>query len=185
MTIRFVHAGDVAPQPWKNGGGTTRELLAWPSPDDWTLRVSVADIRADGPFSAYPGVQRWFVVLDGAGVELAFADGTRTLTPASDPLQFEGTAAPHCRLIDGPTRDLNLMHRGGRAAMRKSTRSDGSTRCAQCGLFSAAAGTWTCGDGRRVELPARTLLWLEPAPRAPMRFDADGWWMEFTPEDGR
>ena len=33
--------------------------------DDWTLRISVADIDADGPFSPFPGITRWFAVLDG------------------------------------------------------------------------------------------------------------------------
>ena len=58
------------PQPWRNGGGVTRELLAWPDGGDWRVRVSVADIDADGPFSAFPGVERWFAVLEGAGVAL-------------------------------------------------------------------------------------------------------------------
>ena len=60
---------DSAPvTPWRNGGGVTRELLAWPNPADWRLRISVADIAADGPFSAFPGVRRWFTLLSGEGV---------------------------------------------------------------------------------------------------------------------
>jgi hypothetical protein len=31
MSWHTVHLADVPPSPWKNGGGTTRELLAWPS----------------------------------------------------------------------------------------------------------------------------------------------------------
>jgi environmental stress-induced protein Ves len=34
------------------------------------LRISVAEITRDGPFSAFAGVQRWFAVLEGAGVML-------------------------------------------------------------------------------------------------------------------
>ena len=30
MSWNLVRLADLAPQPWKNGGGTTRELLAWP-----------------------------------------------------------------------------------------------------------------------------------------------------------
>src|SRR6218665_1188986 len=70
MSWSVVCANDVAPQRWKNDGGWTRELLAWPHPADWALRISVADIEADGPFSAFEGVQRWFAVLAGAGVRL-------------------------------------------------------------------------------------------------------------------
>ena len=70
MTLRLVDLAATAPQPWRNGGGLTRELLAWPGSGDWVLRVSVADIEADGPFSAFPGIDRWFTVLSGAGVRL-------------------------------------------------------------------------------------------------------------------
>ena len=70
MSWSQISALDLTPQPWKNGGGKTRELLAWPHPSDWILRLSVADIEADGPFSSFPGVQRWFAVLRGNGVRL-------------------------------------------------------------------------------------------------------------------
>ena len=59
--------------PWRNGGGVTRELLAWPDPHDWLLRVSVADIHASGPFSKFPGVDRWFAVLAGGAVSIETA----------------------------------------------------------------------------------------------------------------
>ena len=45
----------------------TRELLAEPAPN-WRWRISVADIQGSGAFSAYPGVSRWFAVVQGAGV---------------------------------------------------------------------------------------------------------------------
>ena len=70
MSWHTVALADVAPSAWKNGGGTTRELLAWPSPADWVFRLSVAEVQADGPFSSFAGVQRWFAVLSGAGVRL-------------------------------------------------------------------------------------------------------------------
>jgi uncharacterized protein len=42
-------------------------------------------------------------------VRLALPGGERTLTPADEPVPFAGEAAPDCHLVDGPTRDLNLM----------------------------------------------------------------------------
>lgn len=60
----------VASTPWRNGGGATRELLAWPDPRDWAIRLSVAEVERDGPFSQFPGVRRWFAVLSGGGVRL-------------------------------------------------------------------------------------------------------------------
>lgn len=107
--LHVVNAETVAAQPWRNGGGVTRELLAWPSSAGWTVRVSVADITRDGPFSAYEGVDRAFAVLRGEGVRLG--DFERMCTVASGVFAFDGALAPACALIDGPTRDLNLMVR--------------------------------------------------------------------------
>jgi len=193
MTVHLVHADDLSPQAWKNGGGHTRELLAWPSADDWQVRVSLADVDADGPFSAYPGVERWFAVVEGAGVELRFGDKLRRVTPSDPPLRFDGGAPPQCELIDGKTRDLNLMLRNVRGSMQAA--ADGitwGTIEAQCGLFAAVAGTWACSDGRRIALPARTLLWFEEAPRRPHYFKARqpgegtvAWWLSFTPRKDR
>jgi environmental stress-induced protein Ves len=87
------------PQPWKNGGGTTRELLAWPAAADWRVRLSVAEVAADGPFSRFEGVQRWFAVLRGAGVRLVVDGVAHTLTAASEPLAFDGAADTQCTLL--------------------------------------------------------------------------------------
>ena len=111
--MNVVHLADCPFVPWRNGGGRTRELLAWPSAQDWLLRVSVAEIDADGPFSPYPGIERWFAVLGGAGVVLALPQGETTLRAGSAAVSFAGEAAPTCHLIDGPTQDLNLMLRRG------------------------------------------------------------------------
>lgn len=190
MTIKVVNADAVSPQPWQNHGGYTRELLAWPSAAEPLLRISLADIDSDGPFSAFAGMQRWFMVLEGAGVELDFGGDSKSVTPDDPPLHFDGAAAPRCRLLDGGTRDLNLMHRCGSDAAIQRVDDGAPWRAgsAQCGLFAAVAGTWHCADGRRVELPARSLLWLNPGPAESMHFDADhaapqtvGWWLAFTP----
>lgn len=141
MTLSRVRLADATPQPWRNGGGVTRELLAWTAPglrppngeprgrtatapalEAWTVRVSVADIDRDGPFSPFAGIDRAFTVLEGAGVVLSFAGDERRLDPATDPLSFDGGLAPGCRLVDGRTRDLNLMVRAsaGRARMGRA-----------------------------------------------------------------
>jgi uncharacterized protein len=56
----LVRTADVPAQPWRNGGGVTRTLLARPRGDAWQVRVSVADVAVNGPFSRFPGVERWF-----------------------------------------------------------------------------------------------------------------------------
>ena len=175
MTPRSVRACDVPPTPWRNGGGRTRELFASPSGPDWRVRVSLADIDADGPFSAFPDVQRWFAVLSGAGVELRFADGLRRLDAASSPLAFDGAAAPGCRLLAGPTRDLNLMLRGG---------ARGRMERAAHGVAWGAAEPWracfTAGPARWAGSAGVPPLALEPntlllgLPAGPQRLEAEG-----------
>ncbi len=137
---------NVLPQPWRNGGGVTRELLAWPTANDWSLRLSVADIEQDGPFSSFPGLQRWFVVLEGDGVELTI-DGVRHPQRIGDPaLTFDGAAAVSCRLLSGPTRDLNLMLKscdGGLVRAQAGLRWQPPT--ARWGLFAMQAGRLITG----------------------------------------
>jgi environmental stress-induced protein Ves len=147
--MNVVHLADCPFVPWRNGGGRTRELLAWPSAQDWLLRVSVAEIEADGPFSALAGIDRCFAVLDGAGVVLALPGGEHRLTPRDDALAFPGEAAPMCRLIEGPTRDLNLMVRRGAATakMQRARLSPSRWR----GLY--ADGTLWWSDDPQQPLP--------------------------------
>ena len=45
--LQIAPLAGAAAQPWRNGGGITRELLAWPvASDQWALRVSVAQIAS-------------------------------------------------------------------------------------------------------------------------------------------
>ncbi len=127
--------------PWRNGGGRTRELLAWPNAKDWRVRVSVAEIEQDGPFSAFPGVERAFAVLSGSGVVLGLLTGDRRIACDGEAASFPGEAAPFCRLIDGPTQDLNLMVRraAGRALLQREPTPLGLWR----GLFSNGTLWWT------------------------------------------
>ena len=172
--IDLIEADAIAPQPWRNGGGRTRELLAWPRREDWHVRVSLADIEADGPFSAFPGVRRWFAVIEGAGVVLDFAGREQRMTPRDSPLQFDGAAAPGCRLIDGPTRDLNLMLRdNAHGVMQAVTHGKPWSPAEQPGAFFAAvAGNLQVGDTLH-RLPARGLLCFDQPLAATLAFHAD------------
>ncbi len=118
MKWHTVRLADVAPTPWKNGGGTTRELLAWPSATDWQIRLSVAEVAASGPFSSFAQTERWFAVLSGAGVRLDVGGTVTEQRCDSAPFCFDGAVPTTCSLIDGPTTDFNLMLRGYKGAMR-------------------------------------------------------------------
>ncbi len=122
MSVQVVELAHVAPTPWKNGGGTTRDLLAWPDAAHWHLRISVAAIERDGPFSDFSGIDRWFAVLRGVGVALRMGGERYEIRRGAPPLQFDGALAPMCWLLDGPTSDLNLMVRRDAGRVACSTR---------------------------------------------------------------
>ena len=106
-----VQLCDVEPSPWRNGGGTTRELFAWPASQAWQWRASVAEVTQAGTFSNFGGVQRWFAVLEGDGVCLSVDGHLHVLSKADSPLEFDGAAQTECKLLGGATQDFNLMVR--------------------------------------------------------------------------
>jgi environmental stress-induced protein Ves len=167
MKYRIVQTRDAALQPWSNGGGQTRELLTWANEAEspWRLRISVAAIDRDGPFSPLPDVQRWFAVLSGKGVHLQWPGRECTLVPGDAPIEFDGASAPSCRLLAGATSDLNFMLRGGRGRMSaadagKAYRPTG----ARAGLYAVQRGILRIEGGESIELPAAALAWFDAVP---------------------
>ncbi len=165
-TVHIVAADALPARPWRNGGGHTRELLTWPEAGPWRLRISLADIDTDGPFSAFPGVERWFAVIEGAGVELDFDGAVQPLRAGDEPLRFDGGAAPGCRLIDGATRDLNLMLQDSPGVMQRALpgrpwAQDWNWR----GCFTTGPALCRLADGTALALAERCLAWnLGPGP---------------------
>jgi uncharacterized protein len=187
----IIQANSVVPQAWRNGGGETRELLTWPRTDAaWQMRISLADIESNGPFSVFQNVERWFTVVEGAGVRLRFANEEKLMTSASAPLCFDGGAPPDCEMIDGSTRDLNLMIRSGSGKMQIALdRLAWRTAATQCGLFTAVTGFVHVGTESFGPIAAHSLLWFDEAPTTTLIFESlhasnmpTGWWLSFTPE---
>ena len=115
----IIRADSLTPAPWKNGGGVTREIASGPpgaSLDAFAWRLSLADVAADGAFSIFPGIDRVLVLLDGAGMRLTESDGHAHALDAPNAIaRFAGETPIHATLIDGPTRDFNVMVRRDRA----------------------------------------------------------------------
>ena len=169
MTWQLVDLDRVPPQPWRNGGGTTRELLAWPTAGDWKVRISVADVTAAGPFSRFAGLERWFAVLEGAGVVLDVAGGKHWLRPDSAPFRFDGAVPVDCTLIDGPTRDFNLMASPGSAGLRHLRREEQAFTTRGAGLLAVYAHGKPARatlEGDAIDVPARHLAWCRHDGRA-------------------
>jgi environmental stress-induced protein Ves len=164
--VHLVALADGAARPWRNGGGITHDLLTWPPGDvAWQLRLSVATIARDGPFSRFDGVQRWFTVLTGAGVRLQLPGGEVSLVAGDPPLGFDGADAPGCTLLAGPTRDLNLMalQGAGRAGMVNALAGQPLTGQHRWrGVYTAAPALLQTRDGPH-RLAAHTLAWTDAA----------------------
>ena len=106
--------------PWRNGRGVTTEIARGPEGDgafDW--RISAAPVVESGPFSAFPGIDRILVVIEGEGLSLAHAGSSLPvdLRPLR-PYAFSGDAPTTCTLGAGPIRDLGVMVRRGRYQAR-------------------------------------------------------------------
>jgi environmental stress-induced protein Ves len=99
--------------PWRNGLGVQYEIICDGTlPDDWTWRLSTADITQDVPFSSFYGVTREFCVAHGNGVVLNINGVDHRCEPRSV-TKFRGDDVVFAALIDGPMRALNLMVRDG------------------------------------------------------------------------
>lgn len=135
---------DVPAVPWKNGGGTTREIACWPPQSDMNTfdwRISVARIDRNGPFSSFEGIDRVITLIDGAGVRLHGVN--HVLDRRLAPYAFDGGAAVEGELIDGACEDLNIMSRrahihAGVRVLHDAAELEG----AGAGFLMAVRSTW-------------------------------------------
>ncbi len=76
--------------------------------------IITLSVSKDGPFSLFPGVDRTLVLLKGSGMVLDEVTNNSTVnfktleTPLAI-VNFVGETPLHAHLINGPTRDFNLM----------------------------------------------------------------------------
>ncbi|WP_369820961.1 HutD family protein [Pseudorhodoferax sp. Leaf274] len=139
----------LAATPWKNGGGSTREIASWPPGagfDGFDWRVSVASIAASGPFSRFAGVDRIITLLGGDGVRLQGEGIDHHLATPLAPFAFSGDARIDCTLLGGASSDFNVMTRRGRLrAELRVLRGAAGLAAAPHGLLLAWRGGWRAG----------------------------------------
>ena len=186
MTWQIIQLDAVDASPWRNGGGVTRELLAWPSGRDWIWRASVAQVATSGPFSRFEGVQRWFAVLSGAGVRLAVGEQMHVLTCDSAPLTFDGAVQVQCQLLDGVTQDFNLMVRRDQARATLHRVSGAFSRLIDAtntiAVYAMDSGATVDIDHNSLLIPARSLAWRTVSAGVTLQVSApNALWMEIAP----
>lgn len=166
----------IAPRPWKNGAGITREIAVGPegsgaSEFDW--RFSLAEVEQDAPFSAFPGIDRCIVLLRGAGLRLRSGDAKldHRLDQPLAPFHFSGDMPLEATLIDGPSSDFNVMTRRS-AWCCEVTAHHGNIELAGADvtLLLCSEGEWiVAGTKPQALRPMQALLWRAPSPRISVR----------------
>jgi uncharacterized protein len=100
-------AADHRVQPWANGRGQTVEMWREEGPQGLRLRLSVATVAEDGPFSLFPGIDRSLTVISGPGFGLTGAVDLdcRPMVPVA----FPGDVAVRAAGVSQPSEDFNVM----------------------------------------------------------------------------
>jgi len=190
--VTLIRGADLVAAPWKNGGGVTREVAAFPghepgaAPGDFMWRVSVADVAQPGPFSRFDGIDRTLALLSGAGMLLDEMDGasvvkTHALTQPLDIARFDGETRIDARLADGATRDFNLMvrrdvARGEVDVWRAGTQPralDGDVVLLFC-ASGAVTVTLAAGDAPALRLDSGDTLRIDAADALACTLAGDG-----------
>jgi environmental stress-induced protein Ves len=157
----LIPFASLAPVPWKNGGGSTTEIMIEPPGaqfDDFDWRISLATITQDGPFSLFPGVDRTLALVEGPGLVLDIDDSRFVLGGEDTVLEFSGEAAVNATLDSGATIDFNVMTRRDvchhKFGQRRINGSSGfSSRADRTVLFLAdGEGLSVCSDDERIGL---------------------------------
>lgn len=170
MQFQRFDLAAIAATPWKNGGGSTREIACWPpgagfEQFDW--RVSIASIAASGPFSVFAGVDRIICLLEGDGVQLQGPAIAHRLDVPLQPFAFSGDVPVDCSLLGGASRDFNVMTRRGRLhATLRVLRGAAELPPAAHGLLLALRGRWQVGDASVA--PQQGLWWADAVQTLPL-----------------
>lgn len=167
MSLKVLTISDYTVTPWKNGGGVTSDIFLFPegaTQADFDIRLSLAPIVAEGPFSSFPGIDRHITRLSTARLSLVFGTEARELKRL-EPLYFDSVLQPRSLLPDGPAQVLNVMTRRGRwnaQVMPVSGANEPLLAAPDGGLvvLHAVTGTWQVGDrvGSAIVRPGETLV---------------------------
>ena len=107
--MKIIRYADLQALLWKNGGGVTREIARKEVGGEIEWRLSIADVAAEGPFSAFPGMQRILTVIDGPGMLLDRPNLQALAANLFEPVAFAGDEPINGLLPHGPCRDFNVI----------------------------------------------------------------------------
>lgn len=106
------------------------------------------------------------------------------LTVHSAPFQFDGAAITYCELLDGPTRDFNLMTRDGNARLERvaGSRIFPCRTGALVAVYAPTVEATVVCDGERQDLSPNTFGWRILDSDVQVELVAtEALWMEIVP----
>ncbi len=171
--ITHLPALERIAQPWKNGGGITREVAIFPGDagmDDFLWRVSMADVTEPGPFSCFEGIDRHLTVLSG---RLRIDQPDRDLPDrihlldTGDCLAFAGDLPIHATPLL-PVIDLNVMTRREQVSAEVRPISSGFILPTDMVLLLATAPMIVTANGQRYALQPYDALKFEALEGEPV-----------------
>jgi environmental stress-induced protein Ves len=181
-TMQVLRSEQHRRMPWRNGGGVTYEVASSPAGTelaDFDWRISIAEVEAGGPFSAFPDIDRTIILIEGEWMALT-VDGRRHRFGIRDPFSFDGGSETLCE-VPSRSRDLNVMTRRGRATAAVAVvEADSSDGGAVTGAVAGAETVFVCltpsvvltaADGTEVELNALDAALTTDAGRLTVRGD--------------
>ena len=166
--------------PWKNGLGSTAQIALSPAitdfaSGDFLWRISSATVQSAGPFSLFPGFDRWLVILSGEGLLL----NGFPLLPLS-PFHFSGDELIHSELLKDPVIDLGIIYRRDRvqASMMVHDLQEPQTTLALtpgrhflfCVQGTIEAENFTLESGDTLEITAAGTFLLKAADPLPAKY---------------
>lgn len=114
MQLHLIPSEGLIWASWKNGGGRTQEVAAWPPRTtlgdpaiQW--RLARAECSRPGPFSPFPGYDRLLMPLEGTMVLMHGAVAPARRLRRAECTSFAGEWPTEVALPNGPALDLNLL----------------------------------------------------------------------------
>lgn len=116
MQFNIISPSRFKTVPWKNGRGSTKELLFEniKGEDSFAWRLSMAPVTSDGIFSDFSGYDRTLILVEGNGITLSYDNGQlNSLNKRFDLAQFDGGWTTEATLQRGEITDFNVITRQG------------------------------------------------------------------------
>lgn len=146
MTFLHLPPSCFLETPWRNGAGLTRQIAIHPAGasvnDPFHWRISTASVGSSGPFSAFPGLDRTLLLLDGEGMALDLGpDGSHRMEHPFVPVAFSGDSPASGTLLGSACTDFNVFTRRGLCRQEvRVLRAEASLPAADPMILFAARG---------------------------------------------